>query len=238
MNDNVSFRDYLREYIDIKGVSTKKLSNVTNIPERYLEALLEGDSESLPPSPYILGYITKLSEELEFDKEEMWRLYKRDNNINGSGSLDRLPSNRYATKAVNKKILIVGAIGLLVFVYILWNFNKAMGTPPLEITYPTAENLIVRQPVISIEGKTGANAKLTINNNEVLVDEDGRFQKEITLSPGLNVFTINAKKLLGKLATTEKKIVYEPIEKKPPLTTEEQQTTIDKTEESKKTNHD
>ena len=223
MDNNVSFRDYLREYVDIKGVSTKKLSDITNIPERYLEALLEGNVDSLPPPPYILGYIGKLAEALEFDKEEMWRLYKKDNNLNGSGPLDRLPSNRYAIKSFNKKILIGGAVGLLILIYLLWNFNKILGTPLLEITYPTADNLVVRQSTISIEGKTSANAKLIVNDDEVLVDEDGRFKKEYTLSPGLNIITVTSKKFLGKSISADKKITYEI----PVLTIEEQPSTIE-----------
>jgi len=228
--DNVSFGDYLREYIDIKGISIKKLSDTTNIPERYLEALLEGSDDNLPPPPYVLGYIGKLAEALEFDKEEMWRLYKRDNNLNSSGPMDRLPSNRYALKTFNKKLLIGGIIGLLVLIYLLWNFNKVLGTPNLALTYPTAENLVVRQSTISIEGRTDANAKLTINESETLVDRDGRFQEEFTLSPGLNVITIAAKKLLGKTMSVDRKIIYKPLPTSPPvneLTTDAQPPTID-----------
>lgn len=211
---DVSFKEYLREYADIKGLNIKKLSDETGIPERYLEALLEGNLEDLPPSPYIRGYIGKLATALEFDKEEMWRLYKKENSSpeNGSGPLDRLPSNRYAIKVINKKFIIIAAIGVLVLSYVGWNINKLLGTARLDLIYPTSENLIVRQPTISIEGKTETNAKLTINDSEIFVDEDGRFEKELSLNTGLNVITISSKKFLGKEVSITRKIIYEPIE--------------------------
>ncbi len=208
--ENASFKDFLKEYADIKNLSVKKLSDATGVPERYLEAMMDGDKESLPPSPYIRGYISKLASVLDFDSEEMWRLCKKDFLSENSSYPDRLPSNRFAIKRFDKKILLGGLLGLIIIVYIVWNFNKFIGNPKLELTYPTSENLIVAQPTISIEGRTDSNNKLTINDSEIYVDEDGRFQQEIILDPGLNIIKIKSKKFLGREADITREIIYQP----------------------------
>ncbi len=211
--ENATFRDFLQEYIDIKGFSTKKLCDATGIPERYLEALLEGNNDALPPAPYIRGYIGKLANVLDFNKEEMWRLYKKEIAFLSSGANDHLPGNRFAIKKINKRSVITGACGILLLIYVSINFNKLLGAPQLEIIYPTTNNLIIHQPLISIEGKAGTDNKLTINEEELLVDDDGRFKKELNLDPGINTITIVSKKFLGREKKVTKKIIYEPPRK-------------------------
>jgi len=211
--ENATFRDFLQEYIDIKGFSTKKLCDATGIPERYLEALLEGNNDALPPAPYIRGYIGKLADVLDFNKDEMWRLYKKEIAFLSSGANDRLPGNRFAIKRFGKQSVVAGVCGLLLLIYVGVNFNKLLGAPLLEITYPTTTNLIVHQPTISIEGKVANNNKLTINDEELFVDADGRFEKEFSLDPGLNTMTIISKKFLGREKKEIKKIIYEPPRK-------------------------
>jgi len=211
--ENATFRDFLQEYIDIKGFSTKKLCDATGIPERYLEALLESNNDALPPAPYVRGYIGKLADVLDFNKEEMWRLYKKEAAFLSSGAQDRLPGNRFAIKRINKRSVIAGVCGILLLTYVGTNFNKLLGAPQLEITYPTTNNLIVHQPTVSIEGKTSSDNKLTINDEELFVDDDGRFKKEFNLDPGLNALTIVSKKFLGREKEIIKKIIYEPPRK-------------------------
>jgi len=208
--ENSTFRELLQEYSNIKGFGAKKIADATSIPQRYIEALLEGDYQTLPPLPYVRGYIGKLAGVLDFDKEEMWRLYKKEVEPVTSGALDRLPSNRYAIKQIDRRIIIGAALVLLIIVYLAINLSRLVGSPKLELIYPTGESLIVEQPIIAIEGKTQANNKLTINGAEVYVDADGRFKKELTLDPGLNLITIGAKKFLGKEAIVERKIIYQP----------------------------
>ena len=48
--DSASFKDFLQEYVDIKGLSLKKVSDLTGVPERYIEAMLEGNNQALPPA--------------------------------------------------------------------------------------------------------------------------------------------------------------------------------------------
>lgn len=204
-----SFKSVLQEYLEIKDLNIKKLSDLSGIPERYLEALLAGDNETLPPIPYIRGYIGKLAAILEFDKEEVWRLYKQDMRINGSGPLDRLPSNRFAARQFNKKFIVIGIATLLIAIYLFWNFNKLIGSPQLEIIYPNTNNVVVSEPFVNVEGKTDTNSKLTFNNSEIFVDSDGRFNEEFRLSPGLNVLEIKSKKLLGKETIVTKQIIFQ-----------------------------
>lgn len=204
------FKDCLQEYIEIKGISLKKLSDASGIPQRYLEALLEGNYQTLPPAPYVRGYISKLADILDFDKEEMWRTYKRDAQINTNELQDRLPGNRYVIKKVNIKLITALLIAFLLIVYLGWRINKLIGLPELKITYPQADSLIVNNPSVTIEGSIDANAKLIINGTEVIPDDSGKFKKIINLTGGVNTIKVSAKKLLGKEAVITKEIIYQP----------------------------
>lgn len=212
MDNNISFQAYFKEYLDIKHMSPQKLTDLSGVPQRYIEALLEGNFRELPPNPYVRGYIGKIAEVLEFDRDEMWSLYKKEVIIENTNGFDRLPSNRFATRNINKKtlgtLLIVGIVAL----YITLNFKTFVGSPALEITYPTNENLVVRNPLITLEGRTDGNNTITLNQSDIFVDTDGLFKKEYQLNPGLNVIEITAKKFLGKEVTIIRNIVYQPIE--------------------------
>ena len=74
--ENATLKDLLKEHMELKGLNIKKISDSTGIPERYMEALVEGKNKNLPPAPYVRGYINKLAVVLDFDKETIWRLYK------------------------------------------------------------------------------------------------------------------------------------------------------------------
>ena len=52
--------------------------------------------------------------------------------------------------------------------------------------------------------------KLTINEEEVFISQDGNFSKEYSLQPGLNTVEFKASRLLGKEVTIIKEIMYQP----------------------------
>lgn len=49
--EKTNFRDLFKEHLELKGLNSKKLAELTGIPERYIEALTEGQDKNLPPPP-------------------------------------------------------------------------------------------------------------------------------------------------------------------------------------------
>ena len=206
--ENASLKDLLREHVELKGLTAKKIADMTGIPERYIVALLEGTDEYLPPAPYVHGYITKLSEVLNFEKENMWRLYQKESLLRSAGALDRLPMNRFATKPIRRAWIVSGVIALAALIYLGSNIVNIMTPPELTVTVPAQENTTVAQPTIILAGTTNPAYTLSINGSEVYIDKDGSFKKEFQLQEGLNASEFVAKKFLGKETRVVRHIIY------------------------------
>lgn len=210
--EKTSFRDLLKEHIELKGFNNKKLAELTGIPERYIEALAEGRDQVLPPAPYVRGYITKLSLVLDFDKESMWRLYQSDARIHRSGQADKLPSNRFAVRTIDKRWLIGGLVGLFLVFYLSTNVYQMFNAPDLRINFPATETLVWKQSAITLRGVVESVNTLTINGVEVYVSKDGKFEKDYGLQPGLNTIEFVAKKFLGQTTTVVRQVIYKEEE--------------------------
>ena len=209
--ENNSFRELLKEHMELKGFSNKKIAEATGIPERYIEALINGEDRIiLPPSPYVRGYITKLSSILEFDKDMMWRLYQSESQTATSGGFDRLPGNRFAVKTLSKKWLIGSLVGLFAAVYLSSNIYQMFSAPKIKIMVPDKESMVWQFSTIVLRGEIESANTLTINGVEVYVGKDGKFEKDYSLQPGLNTLEFSAKKFLGKEAKIVRQIMYQP----------------------------
>lgn len=207
-----SLKDLLREHIELKGLNTKKAADLTGIPERYIEMMLQGNTEKLPPAPYVQGYIGKLANILDFDKETMWRLYQKESLLSRSGNDDRLPDNRFAARRLGRSWLIGGSIMALLAAYFSYSAYGAFAPPELEITVPEAETSTVAQQTIIVQGKTSPAYTMTLNGGELYVSPEGVFQKEFELGEGLNILEFSAKKFLGGESRVTRTIIYSPPE--------------------------
>lgn len=210
--ETASLKDLLREHIELKGLTPRKIADLAGIPERYIDMLLEGDARKLPPAPYVHGYITKLSAILNFDKETMWRLYQKESSLSRSGMNDRLPNNRFASRTITRGgtaiVLVLGAA----VAYGAYAAYGALVTPDMEITVPINESSEVAQPTIMLQGTTDPAYTVKVNGSEVYVEADGDFRKELQLQEGLNTVEFTAKKFLGRETRIVRTIIYSPRE--------------------------
>ena len=99
-------------------------------------------------------------------------------------------------------LVVVGYFGL--------RFSKILGRPSLTIFYPTESLIAVSSSEIVIRGSLADGDKLTLNNEEVTVNAEGLWFKNISLEPGLNVIEVKAKKFLGRETKITRRISYEP----------------------------
>ena len=74
----------------------------------------------------------------------------------------------------------------------------------------SAANPIVSEPVIKIEGRIKSGDQLTINKENIYVDEVGYFQKDFSLQTGLNIIQFQIKRFLGRETIITKQVLYLP----------------------------
>jgi len=192
-----------------RGINILKLSELTDISEYYLVALLNHDSKSLPPAPYIRGYIFKIAEVLILNGEELWRLYSQTLVVKTSGGEDKLPLNRFALRPISKAKIAIGILVLLVIIYFGWRAGGFFGTPSIEITNPAISGFTTNESVIKLTGKIDPRDKLMIKGEEAPTNETGYFEKQFKLDSGINMIEFKVKRLLGKEIVVTKEVIYQ-----------------------------
>lgn len=209
MNEK-GFKHIFVEAVSTRGFSTERLSELSGVPERFIEALRAGNYDHLPPSPYVRGYLYKIAALLGANPEEWWRAYREEHIPTGSGAQDRLPVNRFNLKRFGKGKIALAALAVLILGYGALRFNQIFGVPELNITNPNTTSIVVQNDRYLVTGKISAGDALTINGESEMIRGDGTFEKELQLYPGINTFEFTVAHFLGRDAHETRKIVYQP----------------------------
>lgn len=209
-NEQKSFQEFFNDILAVRGLTIEKLAELTETPSRYLAAISSGDFQKLPALPYTRGYLMKIAEILGIDGDELWQTYKDEIALKISVP-DKLPSNRFAVRRFGKMKIIIGIILISVIIYLVWQSGNLLGIPKIEITYPETDDLVLSIPLIKLVGKiSNPKDKLTVNNEQIFINSDGSFEKEIFLRPGANDIEFKVKRFLGKEIKVVKKVIFQP----------------------------
>lgn len=177
-----------------KRTSIGEASRFTKIQPAYLEYLEEGTWEKLPADVYVKGFLRSYADFLGVDEKILIRLYEREKEIRANLKKNKKEEVK-KEKPVNispfiftpKKILI-SAILVLVFagLVLLYNEINSFANAPSLIILNPQNNSQVDGNSVYIEGITDKEALLYINNQPILVGDDGRFKENLTLQSGVN----------------------------------------------------
>jgi cytoskeletal protein RodZ len=185
-----------------KGLSIDEVAKATKIQKKFILALERGEYKKLPSSAYIQGFIKNYAEFLNLPKREILALFRRE--FDEREFLEVLPESfaKGRKKAFSgfrlhtTTLLII--LGLLFIVgFIVFAYRATFFDPQLTITSP-ADNIQVTTQSILIQGRTDPDTSLTVNDDPVSLDKDGKFKKQITVFTGSNTITIKAVNKFGK----------------------------------------
>jgi hypothetical protein len=210
-NKELSFVETLNNRIKESRISIENLNKSTGVPMNYLEALVSGDFNILPATPYVKGYLRQIAPALNCSSDELWSLFEKATVIKVSGATDRLPGNRFATPKTKPTVWIwVGIGGLILLGYFLLNGSRIVGQPILEIYNLETERTTVNTPEIIIKGNISPNDTLTINNQIIEIDPLGNFEENYLFDEGLNTVNFRVKRFLGRELNLVRYVFYEP----------------------------
>lgn len=212
-NEGIDFESLFRARLQERGISLKKLSEISGIALKHIENLHAGKYENLPAAPYLRGYLAKIGTLLDLDGEAWWEHLKNEGFLVGSGPEDQLPRNRFAQRPIGKRVFLAIA-GIAVLVLAVLQFSRIFGRPDLIIFSPAESQTKTTNDQFLIEGRVANGDRLTINGEPVVLQENGSWQKNVLLQAGLNAVEIKASKFLGRETTGMRFIVYEPQENK------------------------
>jgi len=199
--DKIFLAEFLKEKRQNKNLSLGKLSDLTKIQIYHLEALEAGQFEKLPPLVYRAGIFKRLSKFLDIDENEIIRMYEREVPIVETTSYEKniLPKKNPHFFLTQKKIIVfLGALLLILLSTYLWyQFNFLVGPPNLVVE--PKEDMVIKQELLTVKGKTDNGVDLTINGENVFVASNGNFSKDVQLAGGINVIEIKAVNNFGKI---------------------------------------
>lgn len=207
--DYTDFSNFLKDKMRERNLTFKRLSELTGVSVRHLEALSSGNPDRLPSAPYLKGYLLRLGEVLGFDPDEAWREMKKLTDPKSSGESDEPAKNRFSREPI-PRYTIAGIVVLLLLMYAGLRFYKISGMPSLIISSPQENMVVVGENSFLLAGSVSNASELAINSEQVQIQPDGSWQKTVSLQPGINTVEITAKKFLGREAKIIRQIVYQP----------------------------
>lgn len=203
---------FLTEKITERGWSLRKVSDTTGISLAHLEHLLRGEFDELPAAPYLHGYLTKLGEALNFDPEPWWRAIRQSaasTIVPRSGIDDTLPTNRFSRTRPGKWAWL-GIVVLAIVVYVGIRFQSIFGLPTLTVIVPETDTISTTSQTVTLRGTLLNGTDITVNGEPIPLSNESAWQKDVTLSQGVNTFEFTAEKFLGRSRTVIRQIVYTP----------------------------
>jgi len=111
-------------------------------------------------------------------------------------------SKKYFPQKLSLFLIII----FFIFFSYLFLILRIIFSPPEIIIYFPPNNYITQERIITIKGKSEKNSVVKINDKVVLL-KDNKFEEKITLSDGLNIVKISAKKRFGPEKTIFRQII-------------------------------
>jgi len=190
----------LRKLRSDKRISLNKVSQSTKIQIKYLEYLEQGNYDKLPADVYTKGFLRSYADFLGVDKNILLKLYNKERDIRKNLKKNKKQVLK-KTKPLNisyfvftpKKILIfVTTILIFVGLFFLYKEIGSFASTPRLVVLSPNNNSQVSSNFVSVEGITDKDASVFINNQPILVGDDGKFEENLTLQSGVNFINIKA----------------------------------------------
>jgi cytoskeletal protein RodZ len=183
-----------------KGYTLDSVEKATKIKKSFLVAIEDGRYHDLPSESYALGFIKNYAQYVGVDKTKASALFRREYE-GGQGKV--LPTFKSQDKKI-RRIKVFSSrnifIGIIVFVilgYIAFQYSSFFLGPQLQIISPK-DNLVVKNNIVEVEGKTDPYATVLINNEQSYVQLDGTFKKTLYLFEGQRLIVITSQNRNGK----------------------------------------
>jgi transcriptional regulator with XRE-family HTH domain len=194
-NESLPFGERLKEMREEAGMSIEQLADKTKIQRKYLELLEAEDLHTLPPPVYIRGFVQRWAKAcgsdigealMHFDR--MQAIFMRD--VPRDRPLGHFSRHSFVITLPHIVITIGSLVLLVILSYFVYQYIFFMRSPLVEIYFPNSMESVLREQWVIIEGTGQRMKSLTVAGQEVYLEEDGYFRKEVALNEGLNVVRI------------------------------------------------
>lgn len=198
----------LKKFRSEKRIALSEVSRITKIQAAYLEYLEEGIYDELPADVYVKGFLRSYADFLGIDEKILIRLYEKEKGIKKNVEESKRPQTKErSSKPINISAFVVTPQKLATYliavlivagiIYLYREIGSFSDAPRLIVLNPSADARVENNS-LSVEGITEKDAKLFINDQPILVNDDGKFKENVTLQKGVNTINLKAINKFGK----------------------------------------
>lgn len=208
-----SIGERLRRKREELGLSAEELAQEIQAPVKFVAAFENDAYDVFPAKVYALGFLKKTvtmlamedAESLvkEFTNEWDIRMFRKQK------ELTPLPGSAHHGSVITPGRVGMGVIVLLFLFSVVFfgsRLTKFVGTPELSIEEPL-EEAVFSEPTIVVKGRTEKESRLTVNGQELKIDESGFFHEELELSSGIHSLEFLVLNRFGKKRTEVRNVI-------------------------------
>lgn len=206
-----SIGQVLKESREAKLYTLDEVEKSTKIRKEMLKALEEDNYAKLPPITFIQGFVKNYGKFLGLDSVKLLAILRRDFE---AGKHPPMVMESFSKPLTKKRIFItpsrligtfIAIIVVSFFAYLWLEYRQFVGAPELQVDSPT-QGQTIEVTSISVEGFTDPDAKLTVNDQEVGLGQDGKFKEEVKLSSSVNNISVVATSKFGQSTKIERTV--------------------------------
>lgn len=199
--DSLTLGERLKKLRENQEIELEELAQNLRIKQSYIEALENGDYESLPTKVYVRGFISVYARYFNVAEKKLIKIFDQEYQIYENIHRKNEPQGESMNRlAVLPKIVFTSQtlIFLIIFLvissavlYLFFGVRSFISAPWLVIKEPTSGIITDKQEII-VTGMTKNDATVYINDQIVQVGLDGVFSEKIGLSAGINNINIKS----------------------------------------------
>jgi transcriptional regulator with XRE-family HTH domain len=196
----------LKEARSKKKYSVEKLEKETKIKGEFIKSIEKEEWDKLPDFPVVQGFVKSISQTLGMDERGSAALLRRDYppkelKVNPEPDV----SEKFTWSPRLTFFVGIAVVTLALLSYLGYEYYLFVRPPSLRVSTPT-EGQVVETNTLEVAGDTEPDVTLRVNNQPVLVEEDGDFTTVIEISSQTNEIIVRAISRSGKETVIRRKI--------------------------------
>jgi cytoskeletal protein RodZ len=177
------------------------ISKKLKIPAKYLAAIENEDIKNFPQEPYCSLIIKDYADYLGLNGQEILSFFRRDfeqkkrNKSFKKGGFSFTPQFTFA--------VLIGVILIFFVFYLTFEYVKFNRPPKLKVNWPET----ISGESFSVSGITDPDSTIRINQDLIIVDNKGNFQKKIPVGSDKEIkIKVESTSPSGKTTVEEKSL--------------------------------
>lgn len=197
--------ELLREKRELKELTILDIAKRIKVKPEYLSALEDSNFQKLPSVTTTKGFLRNYARELHLNPDTLVAMFRRDFESQESGEI--IPHGLVEPVAGKPHLvnanLILALTSLFVFLIFLgYQLFSWWSLPKLELIQPISDEVYGEK--VSVKGVTDSDATIRVNDQAVLVDQNGQFTLDLLFPAGTHSVIVKAVNRQGKARLIER----------------------------------